>query len=168
MYFLILSCTSVRSKLCIVWYYHALVFLVHYVLFYIIMYQCSWHMMYCFEIGSTNSEALSKQVNSLNSTCWPLTLTWHDSSKLEFLKIMLPVRGVKIDGNFFPYQSDTKVWDDDDVGSTSHVTFFSPGCFITWWHHLIVWTTIDLGNTIFPIGLNKIFLITDDVINIVI
>ncbi len=81
---------------------------------------------------------------------------------------MLPVRGVKIDGDFFPYQSDTKAWDDDDVGSMSHVTFFSPGCFITWRNHLIVWTTIDSGNVIFPIGLNKIFLITDDVINIVI
>ncbi len=34
---------------------------------------------------------------------------------------MLPVGGVKIDGNFFPYQSDTKAWDDDDVGSMSHV-----------------------------------------------
>jgi hypothetical protein len=51
---------------------------------------------------------------------------------------MLPVRGVKIDGNFFPHQSDTKAWDDDDVGSTSHVTFFSPGYSITWWIHLIV------------------------------
>jgi hypothetical protein len=51
---------------------------------------------------------------------------------------MLPVRGVKIDGNFFPYQSDTKAWDDDDVGSTSHVNFFSPGYLITWWNHLIV------------------------------
>jgi hypothetical protein len=37
---------------------------------------------------------------------------------------MLPVVGVRIDGNFFPYQSNTKAWDDDDVGSTSHVTFF--------------------------------------------
>jgi hypothetical protein len=37
---------------------------------------------------------------------------------------MLPVGGVKIDGNFFLYQSDTKAWDDDDVGSTSHVNFF--------------------------------------------
>jgi hypothetical protein len=81
---------------------------------------------------------------------------------------MLPVGGVKIDGNFFPYQYDTKAWDDDDVDSTSHVNFFSPGCFITWWNHLIVRTTIDLGNTIFPIKLNKIFLITDDVINIII
>ena len=33
---------------------------------------------------------------------------------------MLPVGGVKIDGDFFLHQSDTKVWDDDDVGSTSH------------------------------------------------
>jgi hypothetical protein len=94
--------------------------------------------MYYFKIGSTNSEALSIQVNALNSTCQPLTLTRHDSSKPEILKIMLPVGGVKIDGYFFPYQSDTKAWDDDDVGSTSHVTFFSPGCFITWWNHLIV------------------------------
>jgi hypothetical protein len=81
---------------------------------------------------------------------------------------MLPVGGVKIDGDFFPHQSDTKAWDDDDLGSTSQVTFFSPGCFITWWNHLIVWTIIDLGNAIFPIGLNKMFLIADDVINIVI
>jgi hypothetical protein len=51
---------------------------------------------------------------------------------------MLPVVGVKIDGNFFPYQSDTEAWDDDDGGSTSHVTFFSPGCLTTWWNHLIV------------------------------
>jgi hypothetical protein len=51
---------------------------------------------------------------------------------------MLPVGGVKIDGDFFPHQSDTKAWDDDDVGSTSHVNFFSPDCLITWWNHLIV------------------------------
>jgi hypothetical protein len=51
---------------------------------------------------------------------------------------MLPVGGVNIDGDFFPYQSDTKAWDDDEVGSTSHANFFSPGCFITWWNHLIV------------------------------
>jgi hypothetical protein len=81
---------------------------------------------------------------------------------------MLPVGGVKINGNFFPHQSDTKAWDDDDVGSMSHVTFFSPGFLITWWNHLIVWTTIDLSNAIFPIGLNKMFLIADDVINIII
>ncbi len=121
-----------------------------------------------FEISLPNFEASSIQVNVMNSTCQPLTLTWHDSNKLEILKIMLPVGGVKINGDFFPCQSDTEAWDDDDVGSTSHVNFFSPGCFITWWNHLIVWTTIDLGNVIFPIGLNKIFLITDDVINIVI
>ena len=66
------------------------------------------------------------------------------------------------------HQSDTKAWDDDDVGSRSHVTFFSPGCLITWWNHLIVWTTFDSGNAIFPIGLKKIFLIIDDVINIII
>jgi hypothetical protein len=81
---------------------------------------------------------------------------------------MLPVVGVKIDGDFFPHQSDTKAWDDDDIGSMSHATFFSPGCLITWWNHLIVWTTFDSGSAIFLIGLNKIFLITDDVINIVI
>jgi hypothetical protein len=51
---------------------------------------------------------------------------------------MLPVGGVKIDDDFFPYQSDTKAWDDDDIGSMSHVNLFSPGCFITWWKHLIV------------------------------
>jgi hypothetical protein len=153
MYCLVLSCTSVLSALCIVWYYHALMFLANDVLF---------------EISLTNSEALSIQVNALNSTCQPLTLTWHDSSKPEILKIMLPVVGVKIDGDFFPHQSDTKAWDDDDVGLTSHITIFSPGCLITWWNHLIVWTTFDSGNAIFLIGLNKIFLITDDVINIVI
>jgi hypothetical protein len=106
-------------------------------------------MVYCFEISLTNSEALSIQVNALNPTCRPLTLTWHDSSKPEILKIMLPVRGVKIDGDFFPHQSDTKAWDDDDVGSMFHVNFFSPGCFITWWNHLIVWTTIDSGKAFF-------------------
>jgi hypothetical protein len=37
---------------------------------------------------------------------------------------MLPVGGVKIDGNFFLHQSDTKAWDDDDDGSTYHETFF--------------------------------------------
>ncbi len=36
-----LACTSVLSTLCIVWYYHALVLLVHYVLFDIIMHQYS-------------------------------------------------------------------------------------------------------------------------------
>jgi hypothetical protein len=51
---------------------------------------------------------------------------------------MLPVGGVKINGDFFQHQSDTKAWDDDDVGSMSHVNFFSPGCLITWWSHLIV------------------------------
>ncbi len=151
--FLILSCPSVLSALYVVWYYHALVFLAHDVLF---------------EISLANSEALSIQVNALNSTCWTLTLTWHDSSEPEILKIMLPVVGVKVDGDFFPHQSDTKAWDDDDIGLTSHVTFFLPGCLITWWNNLIVWTTFDSGNTIFPIGLNKIFPITDDVINIVI
>ena len=53
-----------------------------------------------FEISLTNFEALSIQVNALNSTCQPLTLTY-DSNKLEILKIMLPVAGVKIDGDFF-------------------------------------------------------------------
>ncbi len=77
-----LACASVLSKLCILWYCHALVFLAQYVLF---------------EISLTNFEALSIQVNALNSSCWPLTLTWHDSNKPEILKIMLPVRGVKFD-----------------------------------------------------------------------
>jgi hypothetical protein len=81
---------------------------------------------------------------------------------------MLLVGGVKINGNFFLHLSNTKAWDDDDVGSMSHVTFFSPGCLITWWNHCIVFTTIDSGNAIFSIGLNKIFLLTDDVINVVI
>jgi hypothetical protein len=129
------------------------VFLAHYVLF---------------EISLTNFEALAIQVNALDSTCQPLTLTINDFNKSATLKIILLVGGVEIDGDFFPHQSDTKAWDDDDVGSMSHVTFFSPGCLITWWNHLIVSTTIDLGNAIFPIGLNKIFLITDDVINVVI
>jgi hypothetical protein len=53
-----------------------------------------------FEISLTNVEALSIQVNALNSTCQPLTLT-HDSSKPEIVKIMLLVAGVKIDGDFF-------------------------------------------------------------------
>jgi hypothetical protein len=83
-----------------------------------------------FEISLTNFEALSRQVNALNSTCRPLTL--NDSNNPEILKIMLLVVGVKISGGFFLYLSDTKAWDDDDVGSTSHVTFFSPGCLITW------------------------------------
>ncbi len=68
-----LACASVLSTLCIVSYYHALVFLAHYVFF---------------EISLTNSEAVSIQVNALNSTCRPMTLTWHDSSKPEILKIM--------------------------------------------------------------------------------
>jgi hypothetical protein len=53
-----------------------------------------------FEISLPNFAALSIQVNALNSTCQPLTLTY-DSNKLEILKIMLPVAGVKIDGDFF-------------------------------------------------------------------
>jgi hypothetical protein len=153
MYCLRLSCTSVLSTLCTVWENCVLVFLAHYVLF---------------EISLTNVEALSIQVNALNSTCQPLTLTLHGFNGSATFKIMLPVGGVKINGNFFLHQSDTKAWDDDDVGSTSHVTSFSPWCLITWWNHLIVWTTIDSGNAIFPIGLNKIFLITDDLINIAI
>jgi hypothetical protein len=51
---------------------------------------------------------------------------------------MLPVVGVKIDGDFILHQFDTKAWDDDDVGLTSHVIFFSPGCLITWWNYFIV------------------------------
>jgi hypothetical protein len=98
------------------------VFLVHYVLF---------------EISLTNFEAISIQVNALNSTCQPLIFTYY-FNKPEILKIMLPVAGVKINGDFFPHQSDIEAWDDDDVGSMSHVTFFSPGCLITWWNHLIV------------------------------
>jgi hypothetical protein len=90
-----------------------------------------------FEISLTNFEALSIQVNALNSTVQPLTLTYN-SNKPEILKIMLPVAGVKSNGDFFQYQSDTKAWDDDNVGSMSHVIFFSPGCLITWWNHLIV------------------------------
>ena len=62
-----LACTSVLSTLCLVWYCHALVFLAHYVLF---------------EISLTNFEALSIQVNALNSTCQPLTLTFHGPIKL--------------------------------------------------------------------------------------
>jgi hypothetical protein len=53
-----------------------------------------------FEISLTNFEALSIQVNALNSTCQPLTLTYN-SNKPEILKIMLLVSGVKIDGDFF-------------------------------------------------------------------
>ncbi len=52
-----------------------------------------------FEISLTNFEALSIQVNALNSTCQPLTLTY-GSNKPEILKIMLPVVGVEIDGDF--------------------------------------------------------------------
>ncbi len=79
-----LACTSVLSTLCIVWYCHALMFVAHDVLF---------------EISLTNFEASSIQVNALN-TFWPLTLTY-GSNKPEMLKIMLPVAGVKIDGDFF-------------------------------------------------------------------
>ncbi len=90
-------------------------FLAHYVLF---------------EISLTNFEVLSIQVNALNLTCRPLTLTFHGFNESATLKIMLPVGGVKIDGDFFTHQSDTKAWDDDGIGSTSHL--------ITWWNHLIV------------------------------
>jgi hypothetical protein len=53
-----------------------------------------------FEISLTNFEALSIQINALNSTCQPLTLTY-DSNKPEILIIMVPVAGVNIDGDFF-------------------------------------------------------------------
>ncbi len=53
-----------------------------------------------FEISLTHFEALSIQINALNSTCQPLTLTY-DSNKPEILKIMLPVAGVKFNGDFF-------------------------------------------------------------------
>jgi hypothetical protein len=53
-----------------------------------------------FDISLTNFETLSTQVNAFNSTCQPLTLTY-DSNKPEILKIMLPVTGVKINGDFF-------------------------------------------------------------------
>ncbi len=89
-----LACTSILSTLCIVWYCHALVFLAHYVLF---------------ENSLTNFEALSIQVNALNSTCQPLTLTWHDSNKPEILKIMLPVRGVKLMATSFRINLITKL-----------------------------------------------------------
>ncbi len=75
-----LAYTSILSTLCIVWYCHAQMFLAHDVLF---------------EISITNFEALSIQVNALNSTCQPLTLTY-DSNKPEILKIMLLVVGVKL------------------------------------------------------------------------
>ncbi len=80
-----LACTSVFSTLCMVWYCHALMFLAHDVLF---------------EISLTNVEILSIQINALNSTCQPLTLTY-DSNRPEILRIMLPVAGVKIDDDFF-------------------------------------------------------------------
>ncbi len=147
-----LACTSVFSTLCMVWYCHALMFLAHDVLF---------------EISLTNFEALSIQVNELNSTCQPLTLTY-DSNKLEILKIMLPVAGVKINGDFFCINLIPKLGMMMTLVQRLTLPFFSPGCLVTWWNHLIVWTTIDSGNTIFSIGLNKMFLITDNVINIVI
>jgi hypothetical protein len=50
-----------------------------------------------FEISLTIVEALSIQINALNSTCLSLTLTY-DSNKPEILRIMLSVAGVKIDG----------------------------------------------------------------------
>ncbi len=56
-----LVCTSVLSTLCIVWYCYALLFLAHDVLS---------------EISLSNFETLSIQVNAMNSTCWPLTLTF--------------------------------------------------------------------------------------------
>jgi hypothetical protein len=46
---------------------------------------------------------------------------------------MLPVGGVKIDGDFLPHQSDTKAWDDDEIGSMSQVNFFLSRIF----HHLV-------------------------------
>jgi hypothetical protein len=57
-------------------------------------------MMYYFDISLTFSEALSIQINALNLICQSLTLTY-TSNKLEVLKIMLPVVGVKIDDDFF-------------------------------------------------------------------
>jgi hypothetical protein len=133
-------------------------------------------------ISLTKFKALSILANALNATCWPLTLTFHGSSNwwqlLPMVQSALLVWVgdhdygllIYIFGNLCTpvHQSDIEAWDDDDVGSTSHATFFSPGCLITWQNHLTVWTTIDSGNTIFPIGLSKIFLITDDVIDIVI
>ncbi len=53
-----------------------------------------------FEISLTNFESLSIHINALSLTCQPSTLTY-DSNKPEILKIMLPVAGVKIDGDFF-------------------------------------------------------------------
>jgi hypothetical protein len=45
---------------------------------------------------------------------------------------MLPVGGVKINGNFLPHQSDIKAWDDVDIGSMSHVHIFT-----RMFHHLV-------------------------------
>jgi hypothetical protein len=98
-------------------------------------------------ISLTKFEALSKQVNALNSTCPPLTLTFHGPIKLIVTSshgaICASCLGRRLGlliymfGNLLNsvHQSDTKPWDDDDVGSMSHVTFFSPGCLITWWNN---------------------------------
>jgi hypothetical protein len=61
-----------------------------------------------FEISLTNCKALSIQINTLNSTCQPLNLTY-DSNKPEILKIMLPVAGAKIDSDFFHINLITKL-----------------------------------------------------------
>ncbi len=39
-------------------------------------------------------KTLSIQVNALDSTCQPLTLTFHGFNKLATLKILLPIRGL--------------------------------------------------------------------------
>jgi hypothetical protein len=167
MYCLILSCISVLSTLCIVWHYHALVLKPYqYKSMHWIQLVDHWLWPY---MTSTSRQPWKYCYRSEESNQWQL-LPRVQSSPLVWVGDHNQGLLIYIFGNLCTSvnQSDTKAWDENDIGSTSHVTFFSPGCLITWWNHLIVWTTIDLGNAIFPIGLNKIFLITDDIINIVI
>jgi hypothetical protein len=88
-------------------------------------------------MSSTTFEAVFMQINALNSTSQPLTLTFHGPIKLMAassqgaISLLVWVGGhnhsllIYIFGNLCTsvYQCDCKAWDDDDVGSTSHVTF---------------------------------------------
>jgi hypothetical protein len=89
------------------------------------------------QISLTKFKALSIQVNALNSTCRPLTLTFRGPIKLMVTSSHGAIRTliwvgdhdcgmlIYIFGNLCTsvHQSDTKAWDDDDVGSTSHIPF---------------------------------------------
>ncbi len=89
-------------------------------------------------ISLTKCEAVSMQVNALNSTCQPLTLTFHGPIKLMATSSQGEIRtscwvgdhahGLLIYafGNLCTsiYQCDSAIWGDNNVGLTSLIISF--------------------------------------------